>query len=97
MLWLYPEGTRNKERETKLLPFRRGAFVVAVTAQLPIYPLICSPHYFLDEKKFRFQNNGELVRKCLLSRYTCGGILPTHVDNNNNNNKKIAYFKYKTQ
>ena len=41
-VWLFPEGTRSKGRG--LLPFRRGAFLAAVTAQTPIV-MICVSDY----------------------------------------------------
>ena len=34
---VYPEGTRSRTKE--LLPFKRGAFVMAISAQVPVVPL----------------------------------------------------------
>jgi lysophosphatidate acyltransferase len=49
---MFPEGTRNSSRTT-LLPFKKGAFRVAITCQVPILPVVYSPYYFInDEKKF---------------------------------------------
>ncbi|KOB66506.1 Acyltransferase AGPAT5, partial [Operophtera brumata] len=36
---------KNKDY-TKLLPFKKGAFTIAVAAQVPIIPVIFSPYYF---------------------------------------------------
>src|SRR5690606_1948384 len=33
----YPEGTRS--RSSRVLPFKKGAFVVAVEAQVPVVPV----------------------------------------------------------
>jgi hypothetical protein len=49
-LWMFPEGTRNSSR-TSLLPFKKGAFRVAITCQVPILPVVYSPYYFIDDKK----------------------------------------------
>lgn len=52
-LWMFPEGTRNPSR-TSLLPFKKGAFRVAITCQVPILPVVYSPYYFIDDKKKYF-------------------------------------------
>ncbi|KAF4521651.1 hypothetical protein B566_EDAN009384 [Ephemera danica] len=44
-LWIFPEGTRSNG---SMLPFKKGAFHVAVSAQLPILPAVFSSYYFLD-------------------------------------------------
>ncbi|CAG0904804.1 unnamed protein product [Cyprideis torosa] len=49
-LWIYPEGTRCSD-PGKLLPFKKGAFHMAVQCGLPIIPIVFSPYYFVDYKK----------------------------------------------
>ncbi|XP_020641310.3 1-acyl-sn-glycerol-3-phosphate acyltransferase alpha [Pogona vitticeps] len=52
-IWVYPEGTRNQENT--MLPFRRGAFHLALKAQVPIIPIVtCSlmATYNYKEKMF---------------------------------------------
>lgn len=39
---MFPEGTRNKSGEG-LLPFKKGAFHMAISAQVPIVPFVMSP------------------------------------------------------
>lgn len=40
-VWVFPEGTRNKSGEG-LLPFKKGSFHMAISAQVPVVPLVCS-------------------------------------------------------
>ncbi|XP_014485423.1 PREDICTED: 1-acyl-sn-glycerol-3-phosphate acyltransferase alpha isoform X2 [Dinoponera quadriceps] len=55
-LWIFPEGTRHNTGE--IHPFKKGAFHMAIKAQLPILPVVFSPYYFLsaEEKKFDSEN-----------------------------------------
>ncbi|XP_049887208.1 1-acyl-sn-glycerol-3-phosphate acyltransferase alpha-like [Pectinophora gossypiella] len=62
-IWLFPEGTRNKDF-TKLLPFKKGAFNIAVAAQVPIIPVVFSPYYFINRNKYIF-NKGHAIIQCL--------------------------------
>ncbi|KAL1455075.1 hypothetical protein WDU94_009195 [Cyamophila willieti] len=62
-LLIFPEGTRNKN-PNKLLPFRKGAFRVAIKNQVPIYPLVYSPFYFIDMEHKRF-GFGKITIKAL--------------------------------
>jgi 1-acyl-sn-glycerol-3-phosphate acyltransferase len=39
-VWIMPEGTRSKGRG--LLPFKKGPFVTAIKADVPIVPVCCS-------------------------------------------------------
>ncbi|KAI3413700.1 hypothetical protein GPALN_011184 [Globodera pallida] len=52
-VWIFPEGTRN--RGHGLLPFKKGAFNVAIRAHFPIIPVVISdyaPFYSLRGKYF---------------------------------------------
>ncbi|XP_075986555.1 1-acyl-sn-glycerol-3-phosphate acyltransferase beta-like [Anticarsia gemmatalis] len=62
-IWIFPEGTRNKDY-TRLLPFKKGAFNIAVAAQVPIIPVVFSPYYFINKEKYIF-NKGHIVIQCL--------------------------------
>ncbi|XP_049887206.1 1-acyl-sn-glycerol-3-phosphate acyltransferase alpha isoform X2 [Pectinophora gossypiella] len=57
-LLLFPEGTRHSG--DKLLPFRKGAFHVAMDARAPIQPVVVSKYHFLDSKRRRF-GSGEVI------------------------------------
>lgn len=51
-LCMFPEGTRHCGPE--LLPFKKGAFHVAITHQCPIQPIVVSRYHFLDCKAKKF-------------------------------------------
>ncbi len=41
-VWIFPEGTRGRE-PGRLLPFKKGAFHMAVNAGVPLVPVVVSP------------------------------------------------------
>ncbi|XP_065346295.1 1-acyl-sn-glycerol-3-phosphate acyltransferase beta-like [Cloeon dipterum] len=57
-LWLFPEGTRNKRR--CLMPFKKGAFHVAIACQAPIMPVVYSPYYFINPHN-KYHTGGKVV------------------------------------
>jgi 1-acyl-sn-glycerol-3-phosphate acyltransferase len=60
---IYPEGTRSPDG--RLLPFRRGAFVLAIKAGVPVVPVACSgAHRVLAKKSYRISPGEVTVRFC---------------------------------
>lgn len=41
-IWFFPEGTRNHGKNMK--SFKKGAFMTAINAGVPIVPICCSPY-----------------------------------------------------
>lgn len=54
-VWLFPEGTRGHASTVDLLPFKKGAFYMAVQARVPIVPIVIANYNHLyDSKAKRF-------------------------------------------
>jgi len=49
-LWIIPEGTRSSQETSNLLPFKKGAFHLAVQSGLPIIPVVCENYWRLYRK-----------------------------------------------
>ncbi|KAF5273444.1 hypothetical protein FQA39_LY07461 [Lamprigera yunnana] len=61
-LWVFPEGTRRNTGE--IHAFKKGAFHMAISAQIPILPVVFSKYYFLDSKQKRF-DTGNIIMTAL--------------------------------
>jgi 1-acyl-sn-glycerol-3-phosphate acyltransferase len=60
---VYPEGTRSPDG--RLLRFRRGAFVLAIKAGVPVVPVACSgAHRVLPRNSYRITPGEVVVRFC---------------------------------
>lgn len=55
-LLVFPEGTRHQS--DKLLPFKKGAFHIAIQSQCNIQPVVVSKYWFLNAKE-RIFTRGE--------------------------------------
>ncbi|NXA09834.1 PLCA acyltransferase, partial [Sapayoa aenigma] len=67
---IFPEGTRN--HGGSMLPFKRGAFQLAVKAQVPIIPVVLSSYNtFYNQKEKRF-TPGKLIIQILPEVETLG-------------------------
>nr|KAF6276501.1 1-acylglycerol-3-phosphate O-acyltransferase 1 [Myotis myotis] len=75
-VWVFPEGTRN--HNGSMLPFKRGAFHLAVQAQVPIVPIVMSSYQdFYCKKERRFTSGRCQVR--VLPPVPTEGLTPDDV------------------
>ncbi|MCF4997729.1 1-acylglycerol-3-phosphate O-acyltransferase [Pseudomonas syringae] len=58
-IWVFPEGTRNLGEE--LLPFKKGAFQMAIAAGVPIIP-VCVSNYVKHMRLNRWNSADVLIR-----------------------------------
>jgi 1-acyl-sn-glycerol-3-phosphate acyltransferase len=56
-VWIFPEGTRGRV-PGELLPFKKGAFHLAIAAGVPIVPIVVSPVRQLFDSGRRFFQRG---------------------------------------
>ena len=68
---MFPEGTRNRTREG-MLPFKKGAFHLAIEAQVPIVPIVCGSLNSLIDPKKKIFRGGELRIRVLPPVSTAG-------------------------
>ncbi len=62
-VYMFPEGTRSYAKEPMLLPFKKGAFHLAIQAGVPIVPVVVANYsnvLYLQEWKF---NSGTIPMK----------------------------------
>lgn len=63
-IWVFPEGTRFKGKG--MLPFKKGAFNIAIQAQIPIVPLVVSYYgCFYNGKEKLFKDRGQVIIQVL--------------------------------
>ncbi|SDB28312.1 1-acyl-sn-glycerol-3-phosphate acyltransferase [Pseudomonas sp. NFACC23-1] len=58
-IWVFPEGTRNLGAD--LLPFKKGAFQMAIAAGVPIVP-VCVSSYIKHMRLNRWRSGNILIR-----------------------------------
>lgn len=63
-LWIFPEGTRASHVEPTLLPFKKGAFHLAIQSQVPVVVVVCENYNRLFDGRTRF-DSGRLKIKSM--------------------------------
>ncbi|KAF4448806.1 1-acyl-sn-glycerol-3-phosphate acyltransferase [Fusarium austroafricanum] len=78
-VYMFPEGTRSYAKEPMLLPFKKGAFHLAVQAGVPIVPCVVANYsHVLYLKDFTF-NSGKIPVK-ILKPIPTKDLTPADVD-----------------
>lgn len=78
-VWIFPEGTRNRGR-LEMLPFKKGAFHLAIKAQIPIVPIV-NQHLlrYFDFKQRRI-NHSEVLHIQVLEPIPTAGLTLKDLD-----------------
>ncbi|XP_032758913.1 1-acyl-sn-glycerol-3-phosphate acyltransferase beta [Rattus rattus] len=75
-VWIYPEGTRNDNGD--LLPFKKGAFYLAIQAQVPIIPVVYSSFSSFYNVKTKLFTSGT-IRVQVLDAVPTNGLTDADV------------------
>lgn len=70
-IFIFPEGTRNASG-IGLLPFKKGAFHMAIAAQVPIVPVVCSSLAKVINFQRRYARPGKIYVRALPPIQTAG-------------------------
>lgn len=62
-VYMFPEGTRSYSKEPSLLPFKKGAFHLAVQAGVPIVPVVVANYSHVLYIKDKVFNSGKIPVK----------------------------------
>ncbi|KAI0805258.1 hypothetical protein GGR55DRAFT_286070 [Xylaria sp. FL0064] len=64
-VYMFPEGTRSYAKEPGLLPFKKGAFHLAIQAGVPIVPVVAANYSHILHIKSLVFNRGKIPVKVL--------------------------------
>lgn len=85
-VWIFPEGTRSHFPTPDLLPFKKGAFHLAIQAGVPIVPVVVANYsHVLYVRDRSFEQGLIKIKVCL---YPLPQIYPGVGANGKINNKK---------
>ena len=61
-IWIFPEGTRNRTGKG-MLPFKKGAFYMAIQAGIPLVPIVSAPiSRLVDKKRKKFMGGNAPIK-----------------------------------
>ncbi|KAI1394872.1 acyltransferase-domain-containing protein [Hypoxylon fuscum] len=87
-VYMFPEGTRSYAKDPELLPFKKGAFHLAVQAGVPIVPVVVANYsHVLYIKKFVFKS-GKIPVK-VLDPIPTAGLKSEDVDELTRNTREL--------
>ncbi|GAB1320763.1 1-acylglycerol-3-phosphate O-acyltransferase [Madurella fahalii] len=78
-VYMFPEGTRSYAKEPTLLPFKKGAFHLAVQAQVPIVPVVVANYSHIYYPKGFVFKSGSIPCK-VLDPISTEGLTAADVD-----------------
>ncbi|KAG0374383.1 1-acylglycerol-3-phosphate O-acyltransferase [Mortierella sp. AD032] len=64
-IWIFPEGTRSRLETADLLPFKKGAFHLAIQSQQPVMPIVAAGYSHIYDSASRSFPGGELEIRVL--------------------------------
>ncbi|XP_037044282.1 1-acyl-sn-glycerol-3-phosphate acyltransferase alpha-like [Bradysia coprophila] len=73
---IFPEGTRAQQN--KIMPFKKGAFHLAIDSQSMIQPVVVSNYHFLSSAEKRFQKGKIIIS--ILPAMSCKGMTKDDVN-----------------
>jgi len=62
-VWIFPEGTRSYSSKPTLLPFKKGAFHLAIQGSVPIVPVVVANYAHVFNYKAQRFESGEIKIK----------------------------------
>lgn len=78
-VYLFPEGTRSHTLKPELLPFKKGAFHLAIKAQVPIVPIVVANYSNVLHVKSKVFRAGRVPVQ-VLEPVPTKGLRPEDVD-----------------
>ncbi|KAM0452940.1 hypothetical protein ACHAO4_005360 [Trichoderma viride] len=78
-VYMFPEGTRSYAKEPMLLPFKKGAFHLAVQSGVPIVPIVVANYSHILYVKNLVFNSGKIPVK-VLAPIPTANLTPADVD-----------------
>lgn len=78
-VYIFPEGTRSYASEPMLLPFKKGAFHLAIQAQVPIVPAVAANYSNILSFKKKIFWSGRIPMK-VLEPFETKGLTSKDVD-----------------
>lgn len=64
-VYIFPEGTRSYTEEATMLPFKKGAFHLAVQAQVPIIPIVVANYSAVLNPKRKIFKSGTIPTRVM--------------------------------